>query len=234
MKWMFFLLCLGYKLPLLAAEQYSKFDCDNLKDRVEFIKRRASLGYANELTGSATDKELALLREYNLHCLNPVDTVRVIRGAVQESQAAEFADTAIQDMPSFSANNAIFQGEKATAWADFYQVPSRCRKKQLSESDFIGCAEHKSEQRAKFEQQWQTAQATSSHVTRPQQSTIEVHPARSRSVESPTVSPASVKANDLSLVQYWQALDEQNQRFKWYGLVMLLLMAIAGWLAWRT
>ena len=233
MKWMLFLLCLGCQLPILAAEQYSKFDCDNFKDRVEFIKKRVSSGYDIQLSRSLTGKDLTIIQEYHLHCQHPVDTVRVIRGAVQESQAAEFADTAIQDMPSFSANNAIFQGEKATAWADFYQVPSRCRKKQLSESDFIGCAEHKSEQRAKFEQQWQTAQATSSHVTRPQQSTIEVHPARSRSVESPTVSPASVKANDLSLVQYWQALDEQNQRFKWYGLVMLLLMAIAGWLAWR-
>ena len=234
MKWMFFLLCLGYQLPLLAAEQYSKFDCDNLKDRVEFIKKRASSGYDIQQSRSLTGKDLTIIQEYHLHCQHPVDTVRVIRGAVQESQAAEFADTQLQDMPSFSANNAIFQGEKAIAWADFYQVPSRCRKKQLSESDFIGCAEHKSAQRAKFEQQWQTEQATSSHVTSPQQSTIAVRPALSIPVASTTVSPAPVKANDLSLVQYWQALDEQNQRFKWYGLVMLLLMAIAGWLAWRT
>jgi hypothetical protein len=30
-----------------------------------------------------------------------------------------------------------------------------------------------------------------------------------------------------------QVLEEQNQRAKWYGVIILLLMSVAGLLVWR-
>jgi len=239
MKWMLYLLCLGCQWPLMAAEQYSKFDCDNLRDRVEFIKKRASSGYDIQQSRSLTGKDLAIIQEYHLHCQHPVDTVRVIRGALHDSQAADVAEISIQDMPGFSANNAIFHGDKAAAWTDFYQVPSQCRKKQLTESEFVFCAEQKAAQRDKFERAWQTeaaAKISTPELTEAQLiANSDLTPQVVSHTSTTAVLPAAnAEVQDASLLLYWQALDEQHQSFKWYGLVMLLLMTIAGWLAWRN
>ncbi len=237
MKWIFVVFGLFWQLPLQAAEQYSQFVCDNLEDRLEFIQKRTSSGYDINASSSTTAKDFALMQEYNSHCQHPVDTVRVIRGAIQESQTANYADTQLQDMPSLSGNNATYHGEKADAWEDFYQVSRLCRKKQLTEAQFIWCAEHKAEQRAKFEHEWQIAVAANTATSALTEATSIPTVARVPQVisnDSTTPVQSAANAENPPLLQYWQALDEQNQRFKWYGLVMLLLMVIAGWLTWRN
>ncbi len=232
MKWMLLVLGIGWQLPLHAVEQYSTYQCDNLKARLNVIKKRSSSGYDIDVNQFSVNKDLALLHEYSLYCVHPVDTVRVIRGAISDAQSAEFPETSLQDMPSFSANNATFGGEKAAAWDDFYQVPRQCRKKQLSEFEFVACAEDKADQRVKFEQNWQPQQSVKSQIHESQSASI-MPPKPVVSVPSTTNPATVVIESEQSLLQYLQTLDEQNQRFKWYGLVMLLLMAVAAWLAWR-
>jgi len=239
MRWMLLFLCIFCQLPLQAAEQYSKFSCDNLKDRLEFMQKRTSAGYDISVSSSTMAKDFALLKEYNLHCQHPVDTTRVIRGAIQESQTSNHAYSQRQEMPSFSANNAIFHGAKAAAWEDFYQVPTQCRKKQLTESEFIWCAEHKTDQRAQFEQQWQPANSTP--VLTSTLATAEPAPTQQASITA-APEPTSAMPNDVQMTEandgsstlnYLQAFDEQNQRTKWYGVVILFLLSVAGLLAWR-
>ncbi len=232
MKWILLFICVMPQLPLLAAEQYSQFDCDNLKDRVEFIKKRTSSGYDIDASSSLVAKDFAVIRDYQIHCQHPVDTVRVIRGAVQDPSVVTY--TSSQVMPIFSAQNNTFEGAKADAWTEFYQVPRQCRKKQLAESEFVACAEHKADQRAKFEQRWQSENAARATLTVAQPATMAaLKPVVLSEGAATAVSSIDVATEDPSLLQYWQALAEQNQRFQWYGVVMLLLMAIAGGLAWR-
>jgi hypothetical protein len=241
MRWMLLFLCIFCQLQLQAAEQYSKFDCDNLKDRLAFMQKRSSAGYDINASSSTMAKDFLLMKEYNLHCQHPVDTTRVIRGAIQESQSSIYSDLQIQEMPSFSANNAIFLGAKAAAWEDFYQVPTQCRKKQLTETEFIWCAEHKTDQRAQFEQQWQptnSAQAETSTLVSAAAEPRQTQQALIAAASEPTaVEPNGVQITETNdgptALNYLQVLEEQNQRAKWYGVIILLLMSVAGLLVWR-
>lgn len=58
-------------------------------------------------------------------------------------------------MPAWSAQNAIFKGDKVAAWTEFDQVPRHCRQKQLTEVEFVKCADDKALQKIVFEHKWQ-------------------------------------------------------------------------------
>ncbi len=229
-RWMIILIILLSLQPLLAAEQYSEYHCDNLRERIEFMRERNSSGYDIVASTASSISDGALLKEYSTHCLNPVDTVRVVRGAIPASSTAQEKDNTIRELPSFSADNAIYVGEKANAWADFYQPPRQCRQKKLTDSEFVYCAEHKAEQRAKFELSWQSEYLkTISEKQLLQESTMQV-PKKTMQLET---IPAITEAEQLTQHTYRQAIDEQNQEFTRYGIIMLLLIVFAGLWVWR-
>ncbi len=219
---------------LFAAEQYSTYQCDNLRERIEFLRNRTSSGYDVAASSASSPRDSDLVAEYSAHCQHPVDTVRVVRGAITPSPASDYHYDSLENMPSFSANNATFSGEKADAWADFYQPPRQCRQKKLTEADFIACAENKAKQRDEFERVWQRRSPDIAvQVAQPMVSSMPVHQ-QAIQAEVPHSVIASTSSTDKQTpLSYWQALDEQNQRFKWYGILILALMATAGFLTWR-
>lgn len=235
MKWMIVLLVFLLLRPASAAQQYSTYQCDNLRERIEFIRKRISSG--NDIVAaSATDiRDKALIQEYATHCRYPVDTVRVVRGASKPSgSSAENENTALQDMPNFSANNSIYTGKKARDWADFYQPPRQCRQKQLTDSEFVFCAEHKADQRAKFELIWQSQFPEKSSQVERMHISGEYMPQKSIQIGTiATTGETESRVNEFNHKSYLQALDEQNQNFKWYGVILIVFMAAAGLLVWR-
>lgn len=232
MKWMFVLLVFLSLQPLSAAQQYSTYQCDNLRDRIEFTRKRISSGNDIVASSASNISDRALVKEYSTYCQSPVDTVRVVRGAITPS--VEHQHTSTQAIPSFSANNAIFTGEKANQWANFYQPPRQCRQKELTDTEFVFCAEHKAEQRAQFELIWQSRFSKTSVQIVHSPASMSAQPQKTMQLAvMPTPNDTKFSADELDQSSYWRALDEQNQNFKWYGIIMLVLMVLAGVFVWR-
>lgn len=234
MQWIVLILALLLPQPLFASEQYSTYQCDNLRDRIEFLRKRTSSGYDVAASSASSPRDGDLVAEYSAHCQHPVDTVRVVRGAINPSPASDYQYDSLENMPSFSANNATFSGEKADAWADFYQLPQQCRQKKPTDDVFVFCAENKIKQRNEFERVWQSnAAEVSTPVAQLEVATMQEYPQPRQAEVSHSVIASTSTAAEQSTLSYLQALDEQNQRFKWYGILILALMATAGFLAWR-
>lgn len=171
MKWILLLVLILTHRPLWAEQQYSNTHCERLKQQKELIRKRLNAGYGFA-EGERLDKQdRELFQMIAAHCIAPIADTSAAAAKDDDSAAepdyaqhpsgnhrqfsSEYANVPLQQMPAWSGHNAIFNGDKVAAWTEFYQVPQHCRKKQLSETEFVLCANHKARQRELFEQNWQ-------------------------------------------------------------------------------
>lgn len=103
-------------------------------------------------------------------------------------------------LPKLQANNAVFQGAQAAAWTQFYQPPTQCRQQQISEADFVFCAEHKTAQRALFIQQWLTQTTAAERSTPVASTSISTTPSTALPTTLPTITPIVIN----STASQWQ------------------------------
>lgn len=254
MKWILLLVVMLTHSPLCAAEQYSKAQCDNLKQQKEQIRQRFNAGYdiaEGEWLKKLDDKLFFLIAS---HCTSPLAHAAVDDSSDEDpeyaSQTARNSSAAtsaynglsLQEMPDWSGHNAIFKGDKVAAWTEFYQVPRQCRQKRLSEAEFVQCAEDKAQQKRRFEQRWQqltfvpltvgTAQATADRVSTPQPA-IESIPAYTLGSATLTATSSSQGVSSQTTATSSRYVDNIQQQFDWVGITILVLLAIGSWLIWR-
>ncbi|RVU41990.1 hypothetical protein EOE67_02050 [Rheinheimera riviphila] len=246
MKWIFLSLFILTHSPLWAAEQYTKTKCDQLKQQKEQVRKRLNAGYGFA-EGERLDKQdRELFQKIAAHCTSPVTDTSLDEapsdGAGDEQETSQnrrptpskYADVSLQQMPAWSGRNAIFKGDKAAAWTEFYQVPRHCRQKELSEVEFVRCADHKSQQRQLFEQKWQrlkfsplninSAQAMPSQAQRqPIQNVVTAYTVEPKtSAKAPAAQPSASRY-----------VENIQQQFNWVGMAIIGILAALSWLIWR-
>lgn len=252
MKWMLLLLLLLNQNSLWAATPDSQTQCASLKQQKEQIRKRLNAGYSFAEGEQLDKRDRELFQQIAAYCASPVADVRSSGESDDElddkKQTAEssttaptiYADVSLQKMPAWSGNNAIFKGDKAAAWTEYYQVPARCRQKQLAEADFVACADHKALQRQQFEQRWQqlkfvplTVGTTQAAIANPERQVerptgLESIPAYA--VDSTTSSLATSPESQPPTSRY---VENIQQQFHWVGIAIIVLLAAGGWLIWR-
>jgi hypothetical protein len=240
MKWIFVLGIALIHSPLWAAEQYTEAQCGSLKQQKEQIRKRMNAGYSSSEGNWLNKRDRELFQQIATHCTTPVtQTATHSESDVipsYRSTDSTNSNISLQDMPAWSGRNAIFEGDKAAAWTEFYQVPTRCRQKQLSEADFVACADHKALQRLQFEQRWQkltfvplttgTVQATA--TKRESQPILQSIPAYTL---EPTISTSSSKATTPDSGSRY--VENIQQQFHWVGMAFIVVLAFGSWLIWR-
>jgi hypothetical protein len=240
MKWIFVLGIALIHSPLWAAEQYTEAQCGSLKQQQEQIRKRMNAGYSFSEGNWLNKRDRELFQQIASHCTTPVTQAATHSESdiITSYQSTDSTNSkiALQDMPAWSGRNAIFEGDKAAAWAEFYQVPTRCRQKQLSEVDFVACADHKALQRLQFEQRWQklkfvplttgTAQATAARTER--QPVLQSIPAYTMEPTIPTSSTRPAAQHSTS-----RYVENIQQQFHWVGMAFIVVLAVGSWLIWR-
>lgn len=254
MKWILLLVVILTHSPLCAAEQYTKVQCDDLKQQKEQIRQRFNAGYGvaeGEWLKKLDDKIFFLIAS---HCNSPLAHAAVA-GSSNENQGyasqtarnssaatSAYNELSLQEMPAWSGHNAIFKGDKVAAWTEFYQMPRHCRQKQLSEAEFVQCAEDKAQQKRRFEQRWQqltfvpltvgTMPATTDRVSTPQPE-LESIIAYTVGSATSTATASSQAISSHSTATGSRYVDNIQQQFHWVGITILVLLAIGCWLIWR-
>ncbi|MDP5131719.1 MAG: hypothetical protein NWQ54_12610 [Paraglaciecola sp.] len=240
MKWILVAVLMLFHNPLIASTQYSQAQCNELKKQREYIRKRMNAGYGVAEGNWLNERDRELFQTIGLRCKQASSSVSHSLHNTSENiytpmstSLSEPAKSALKDMPDWSAENAIFSGSKAAAWADFYQVPTHCRQKTLSETDFVKCANHKAEQRQQFIKKWEKQQHAVVNISpgieqndqQIQQATfviLDTYIAENKNSELPSSLTLSV-----------QAESDYQRHFRWFGLSFVVLLAAGGWLIWR-
>lgn len=239
MKWILCILLILSRAPAFAADQYSKAQCDDLKNQKEQIRKRMNAGYGVQEGNWLNKRDRELFRLIGLHCSSPNSTrhsgITASSNLAASSASAEVTSptTSLSKMPDWSANNAVFRGEKAAAWSEYYQVPTKCRQRNLSETDFVQCAEHKATERQKFARAWDKLKFTPLTVGTTEATLSESgHPAHSESLTTAT----NEKTEPLTLLPAKASVSgnkDFHKHFTWFGIGFVMLVAGACWLIWR-
>lgn len=165
MKIVILVSCLLISLPVAAEQQYSQFDCDNLKQEKENIRKSMNKGYSVGMGEWLKQRDRDILLLLSRHCDKPIQQVSPSNTPQTTFSSAPTTERLItrpsatqQSVPSvnhyWSDVNRSYTGEKLKAWQSYYQKPARCLHRQSSEDDFIYCANNKAEQRESFEAAW--------------------------------------------------------------------------------
>lgn len=246
MKWILWIALVLTPQLLWAAEQYSSAECQLLKQQKETIRKRQNAGYSFAEGERLDQRSSALFQTIARHCggaddasvEKTADDIAQDQSQTRRQQAppSKYQGLSLQQMPEFSGRNAIFKGEKLAAWTEFYQVPRPCRQKQLSETEFVACADHKAQQKRAFEAKWQqltfvpltagTAQSRSVPLQSNPQN-FERMPVHATETQH---SPAT---RDTLLTASNRYVENIQQQFHWLGLVILLALVIGCWVIWR-
>lgn len=263
MKWILLLVLLLSYNPLWAAAQYSQAQCDSLKQQKEQIRKRLNAGYGFAEGARLDQQDRELFQKIASHCTSPVadsETRYEIDDAPADDQEtspyrhpppAKYTNVSLQQMPAWSGRNAIFKGDKVAAWTEFYQVPQHCRQKQLSEAEFVLCADHKAQQRELFEQKWQRLKFSPVNVGAAQAVPLQTSPSQTNPLQAsplqaerqpvlesipaytmePTNSPSLTStATQPSGSRY---VENIQQQFHWVGIAIIIFLTILSWLIWR-
>lgn len=256
MKWILLLVLILICSPLWAAEQYTKAHCDGLKQQKELIRKHLNAGYGFAEGEQLDKQDRKLFRMIAAHCTSPIADTSPVEDPIDDSAdgqddaqettqnhrqfPSKYANVSLQQMPAWSAQNAIFQGDKVAAWTEFYQVPKHCRKKQLSEAEFILCANHKAQQRELFEQKWQRlkfspvnigASQTIPSQTNPMQTVPQ--PVLESITAHTTESTISVSSTSTITQAASRYIENIQQQLHWVGIVIIIFMTVLSWLIWR-
>ena len=155
-----FLTCLIIPTASFANEQYSKQYCEQLESERTYIRKRMNAGYTARERNRLNDKYRELFHLLANHCKTPYnesdnsyyyDAQEQAQPKLQR-QPPSYSSSAINY--NWSARNRTYTGKKAKAWDKFYNPPTRCRKRNLSNDDFVFCGEDKVLQKDKFEASW--------------------------------------------------------------------------------
>lgn len=237
MKWILCVVLLLFHVHGFAAAQYSKEQCDDFKQQKEQIRKRMNAGYGVQEGNWLNKRDRELFQLIGSHCSNPVahkssEKSVVIRSA-QVTSAPSHQSVSLQNMPGWSANNATFKGDKAAAWSDYYQVPAKCRQRNLSELDFVQCAEHKAAVRKEFEHSWDNLKFTPLTVGTAQASLSQQRDIANTEVME-MVTLVHVDTLKIPPVQSIPSVDKNfHKHFTWFGISFVFFVAGACWLIWR-
>lgn len=194
-------------------------------------------GYGVEEGNWLNKRDRELFKLIGLHCSSR--TLRSGSGAI--SRVSPSSDTStvqrpavsLSDMPDWRADNAIFKGDKSAAWSEYYQVPVSCRQRNLSENDFVKCAEHKAHQRMQFDAAWENLKFT------PLTAGTSQAPAPQLQVQTNKeylTAFAIDQSDDQNLVatQHSVSVDKDfHKHFTWFGVSFVVFVAGACWFIWR-
>jgi hypothetical protein len=246
MKWMLMLLLILTPHSLSAATPYSQTQCDSLKQQKEQIRKRLNTGYSFAEGEQLDKRDRELFQQIAAHCISPIANAAASDDAPSDeadddqqtywntsAATSKYAGLSLQELPSWSARNAIFNGDKMAAWTEFYQVPRQCRQKQLSVTEFVQCADDKAQQKRVFEQRWHsltfvplTADTAQAKATKAQQPALQ-------SIAAYTVETAPAAAPPVTAPSS-RYVENIQQQFHWVGIAILVLLTIGGWLIWRS
>jgi hypothetical protein len=254
MKWIILLVLILTNSPLCAVEQYTKAECDRLKQQKEQIHKRLNAGYSFAQGEQLNKEDRELFQLIAAHCTSPVTDTSLDEapsdgsanelgaelGDEQETSQnrrptpSKYADVSLQQMPAWSGRNAIFKGDKVAAWTEFYQVPQHCRQKQLSEAEFVLCANHKAQQRELFEHKWQQLKFSPVHVNSAQTKPSPAeHQPMPNVVTAYTVEPTPAASNPPPQPSASRYVENIRQQFNWVGMAIIGILAALSWLIWR-
>lgn len=236
MKWILCLLLLITHVPVFSAIQYSKAQCDNLKRQKELIRKRMNAGYGVEEGNWLDKRDRELFKLIGFHCSSPnLRSGSVASRASPSSDASTIKRPAVSlsDMPDWRADNAIFKGDKSAAWSEYYQVPVSCRQKNLSEEDFVKCAEHKSQQRKQFDAAWNNLRFTPLTAGTSQAPAPQLQMQTNQEYLTAFAIDQSNNQNQVP-IQHSVSVDKDfHKHFTWFGVSFVVFVAGASWIIWR-
>lgn len=189
----------GFTITNAAADTpWSEHQCQQLQRNLTQVKSQQRQHNSDQLN----QQQRRLFTLQARHCDNnagkprSAEQTQIDDSSYQSTTSYWIADSSADNsqLPKLQATNAVFQGAQAAAWAQFYQPPTQCRQQQISEADFVFCAEHKTAQRALFIQQWRTQTAAAERIT-PVASTSN---SRTPPTTLPTITPPPVAINSTA------------------------------------
>ncbi|MBU2870176.1 hypothetical protein [Colwellia sp. E2M01] len=74
--------------------------------------------------------------------------------SVKKIKVANYSETTTFNQQSAIIIRSKYQGEKQSAWLEFYNLPAKCKKPKTM-SDFAYCHEHKRQQQTEFDEVYQ-------------------------------------------------------------------------------
>jgi len=148
--------CLVFSADMVAAEQYSQTQCNQIEAERERIRDRMRSSYTSQQGERLRRRSTELFKMLGNHCKRPTEgySRRVYADTYVPPPANELLNKKVHDSTVFG--KTYNSDDKRLEWGRFYQLPGRCRAKQMEQTDFVWCSENRAEQRATFEAQWQT------------------------------------------------------------------------------
>lgn len=194
-------------------------------------------GYGVEEGNWLNKRDRELFKLIGLHCSSP--TLRSGSGAI--SRVAPSSDTStvkhpavsLSDMPDWRADNAIFKGDKSAAWSEYYQVPVSCRQKNLSENDFVKCAEHKAQQRKQFDAAWENLKFTPLTAGTSQAPAPQLQGQTNQEYLTAFAIDQSDNQNQVPTRHSVSVDKDFHQHFTWFGVSFVVFVTGASWIIWR-
>ncbi len=119
MKWIFLSLFILTHSPLWAAEQFTKAQCDRLKQQKELVRKRLNAGYGFAEGEQLDKQDRELFQKIASHCTSPVadsETRYEIDDAPADDQetspnqrpaTTKYANVSLQEMPSQAKHQPI-------------------------------------------------------------------------------------------------------------------------------
>jgi hypothetical protein len=154
-KWILVVLTAVYVGNVDADEAYSQSRCDSIKKERASIRSQMRSGYSVEKGERLKARFKQLFTVLANHCdkAKPNSTSSYTRNVRTYSSSSNWLlnqKTANMTLHSDSYRNDA----KRDAWAKFYKLPDRCRKKNMTSSEFVWCSEYRGKQKSLFEAQW--------------------------------------------------------------------------------
>lgn len=148
--------CLVFSADIVGAEQYSQTRCNQIEAEREKIRDRMRSSYTSQQGERLRRRSTELFKKLGNHCKRPTKgySRRVYANTYVPPSSNELLNKKVYDSTVFG--KSYNSDDKRLEWGRFYQLPGRCRAKQMERTDFVWCSENRAEQRAAFEAQWQT------------------------------------------------------------------------------
>ena len=237
-------LFLVFAAAVYAGEaQFTVTECATIEAQREAVQAKMRGGYNVSEYNRLTGRDLKLFNLLARHCQQPERDDYLLEEPKSRKSAIQTTNDLTESFPMMRSDNAVFVGEKAKAWDNFYQMPDQCRLHQQSRQDFVYCAEDKVRQREAFLQSWQAAQqqnVQNPETVAEQAVVAAVQPVSSKVVaalmpqQQVAFQPAVASNPERQMVplqaQAKPALSEQLS-FVWVGALLVFLWM--SWWLWR-
>lgn len=157
MRWISILVLLI--LSTLPSTAFSSAYCDSLEKEREVIRAQFRKGYDKYLSEKLRVRDTYLFNEQAKHCKGTDDKSQVkdltwYSNPKSKEPIKKDWEILNKKLPTMSANNKVYDGEKGFAWLAFYALPNKCRAKSIDMNTFVWCSEDKVSQKNRFEKFW--------------------------------------------------------------------------------